>query len=141
MKFRHVLIACSILGLVVPIALAGDPTPDDGKLRIIFFGAHPDDCEFRAGGTAIKWAKQGARCKARLATCILHLALTKWTKQDARCKARSASCILHFALMKWTLLVAPGNPWWLLMAPGGSWELPVAPRAPWEFLEATGKSW
>ena len=27
--------------------------PDDGKLRIIVFGAHPDDCEIRAGGAAI----------------------------------------------------------------------------------------
>lgn len=24
--------------------------PDDGKLRIICFGAHPDDCEIRTGG-------------------------------------------------------------------------------------------
>ena len=33
--------------------------PDDGKLRIIAFGAHPDDCEIQMGGTAMKWAQQG----------------------------------------------------------------------------------
>ena len=33
--------------------------PDDGKLRIIAFGAHPDDCEIQVGGTAALWAKEG----------------------------------------------------------------------------------
>jgi N-acetylglucosamine malate deacetylase 1 len=33
--------------------------PDDGKLRIIAFGAHPDDCEIQVGGTAALWAKKG----------------------------------------------------------------------------------
>lgn len=33
--------------------------PNDGKLRIIAFGAHPDDCEIQVGGTAALWAKQG----------------------------------------------------------------------------------
>jgi LmbE family N-acetylglucosaminyl deacetylase len=33
--------------------------PDDGKLRIIAFGAHPDDCEIQLGGSAALWAKQG----------------------------------------------------------------------------------
>ena len=37
--------------------------PDDGKLRIIVFGAHPDDAEFKAGGTAAKWAKLGHHVK------------------------------------------------------------------------------
>jgi LmbE family N-acetylglucosaminyl deacetylase len=32
-------------------------------LRIIVFGAHPDDAEFKAGGTAIKWAKAGHAVK------------------------------------------------------------------------------
>jgi len=35
----------------------------DGKLRIVVFGAHPDDAEFKAGGTAAKWAKQGHHVK------------------------------------------------------------------------------
>lgn len=35
----------------------------DGKLRIIVFGAHPDDCEFSAGGTAAKWAERGHHVK------------------------------------------------------------------------------
>lgn len=31
----------------------------DGKLRIIAFGAHPDDCELQVGGTAAMWAAKG----------------------------------------------------------------------------------
>lgn len=33
--------------------------PDDGKLRVIAFGAHPDDCEIQVGGTAALWARAG----------------------------------------------------------------------------------
>jgi LmbE family N-acetylglucosaminyl deacetylase len=33
--------------------------PDDGKLRIICFGAHPDDCELQAGGVGAMWAAKG----------------------------------------------------------------------------------
>jgi LmbE family N-acetylglucosaminyl deacetylase len=36
---------------------------DDGKLRIICFGAHPDDCELQVGGTAALWAVQGHHVK------------------------------------------------------------------------------
>src|SRR5246127_4052072 len=32
-------------------------------LRIIVFGAHPDDCELKAGGTAARWAKLGHKVK------------------------------------------------------------------------------
>ncbi|MFC1586572.1 PIG-L deacetylase family protein, partial [Fibrobacterota bacterium] len=35
----------------------------DGKLRIIAFGAHPDDCELRAGGVAAMWAAKGHHVK------------------------------------------------------------------------------
>ena len=37
--------------------------PSDGKLRIIIFGAHPDDAEYRGAGLAMKWAKLGHHVK------------------------------------------------------------------------------
>lgn len=56
------VIAC-VLGMIAsPTAWAADPPPP-GKLRIIAFGAHPDDAEFKVGGTAIKWAKAGHQVK------------------------------------------------------------------------------
>ena len=36
---------------------------EDGKLRIIVFGAHPDDCELKVGGTAALWTAQGHHVK------------------------------------------------------------------------------
>jgi len=39
------------------------PDPTDGKVRIICFGGHPDDNEFRAGGVAAMWAAQGHHVK------------------------------------------------------------------------------
>jgi LmbE family N-acetylglucosaminyl deacetylase len=39
------------------------PPPDDGKLRIICFGAHPDDCEIRASGVAALWSAAGHHVK------------------------------------------------------------------------------
>ena len=35
----------------------------DGKLRIICFGAHPDDCEIQAGGVGAMWSAKGHRVK------------------------------------------------------------------------------
>ncbi len=49
--------------LATSLASAADPSPDDGKLRIICFGAHPDDAEFREGGTGALWARQGHHVK------------------------------------------------------------------------------
>ena len=36
---------------------------DDGKLRIVVFGAHPDDAEYKTAGTAVKWARLGHHVK------------------------------------------------------------------------------
>src|SRR5947207_13983486 len=55
--------------LILPglcFALVRLPAADhatDGKLHIVVFGAHPDDAQFKAGGTAIKWAKLGHHVK------------------------------------------------------------------------------
>ena len=45
-------------------AQAQEHRPGAGQpLRIIVFGAHPDDCELDAGGTAARWAKLGHKVK------------------------------------------------------------------------------
>jgi N-acetylglucosamine malate deacetylase 1 len=53
------LLICVLTAAVLPTH-AAEP---DGKLRIVVFGAHPDDAEYKAGGTAIKWAKLGHHVK------------------------------------------------------------------------------
>lgn len=59
-RFATGLLVISIsFGLLAQV-MGGD---DDGKLRIICFGAHPDDVEFREGGTAAMWAAQGHHVK------------------------------------------------------------------------------
>jgi len=60
-----VLVLASLLLVAVLSnqASANKRNLDDGKLRIIVFGAHPDDCEGRAGGVAAMWAAQGHHVK------------------------------------------------------------------------------
>lgn len=56
----------SFLTLVACIAaftLHAEAQEDDGKLRIIVFGAHPDDAEYKTAGTAVKWARLGHHVK------------------------------------------------------------------------------
>lgn len=40
-----------------------DERASGSSLRIIVFGAHPDDCEIKAGGTAALWSAQGHKVK------------------------------------------------------------------------------
>ena len=61
MFWRNVLLVALFVGCLSSIGSA-QQTPD-GKLRIIVFGAHPDDAEYKAGGTAAMWAKLGHHVK------------------------------------------------------------------------------
>lgn len=57
---------CTAGGGTAPMASSGPvpaEAPRDGKLRIIAFGAHPDDCELREAGVAALWAAQGHHVK------------------------------------------------------------------------------
>ena len=49
-----------VAAATLPSLLAQD---SDGKLRVIAFGAHPDDCDGRAGGVAAKYAALGHHVK------------------------------------------------------------------------------
>jgi LmbE family N-acetylglucosaminyl deacetylase len=55
-----------LIAAMAIVALCGSVTPSaaqDTKLRIIAFGAHPDDNELRLAGTAAKWAALGHHVK------------------------------------------------------------------------------
>ena len=45
--------------LLFPLACAGLMLAQDNKIRVIAFGAHPDDCDIRAAGTAALFAQMG----------------------------------------------------------------------------------
>ncbi len=49
--------------LIVGLALNSQEDQSPKPLRIIVFGAHPDDCELEAGGTAARWSKLGHKVK------------------------------------------------------------------------------
>ena len=54
----------AVLTLLVALLGGGSaPGQGDDPLRIIVFGAHPDDCELEAGGTAARWSKLGHKVK------------------------------------------------------------------------------
>jgi LmbE family N-acetylglucosaminyl deacetylase len=46
-----------------PAMAAQAEMPNDGKVRVLVLGAHPDDCELRAAGVAAKWAAAGHKVK------------------------------------------------------------------------------
>ena len=60
MRFTLVCLLC-VLSMSSGSPLRADD--DSTKLRIICFGAHPDDAEYKSGGTAALWAQQGHHVK------------------------------------------------------------------------------
>lgn len=52
-----------MIAVAVSLAAAATVTAAEEPLRIIVFGAHPDDCELDAGGSAAKWAAKGHKVK------------------------------------------------------------------------------
>jgi LmbE family N-acetylglucosaminyl deacetylase len=54
---KIVIILSLIFGMVIMIHAQQD------NIRVIVFGAHPDDCDGDAGGTAILWSKMGCAVK------------------------------------------------------------------------------
>ena len=51
------------LRLADPLRPRRDRPRADDPIRVIVFGAHPDDCELDAGGTAARWSKLGHKVK------------------------------------------------------------------------------
>jgi LmbE family N-acetylglucosaminyl deacetylase len=58
-----VFLCAGTVSLNLAAAPAGQPAAAAAPLNIIAFGAHPDDCDIRAGGTAAKWAAAGHRVR------------------------------------------------------------------------------
>src|SRR5690349_21529550 len=60
LKSLSLVLGLCFLGRFASGAIEGVTMPsDDGKLRIICFGAHPDDCEIQASGVGAMWAAKG----------------------------------------------------------------------------------
>ena len=55
-------LALAVAAGLAAAGLAAQPSAAP-PLRVIAFGAHPDDCDQKAGGTAAKWAAQGHEVK------------------------------------------------------------------------------
>src|SRR5439155_14172809 len=62
MNGRICVVAAILLAVLSGYGLSARAA-QDWKLRIIAFGAHPDDCELRVAGSAAKWAAMGHAVK------------------------------------------------------------------------------
>ncbi len=58
---KRSILPCSVIAAWLFTLSA--PAAEDGKLNIICFGAHPDDCELQAGGVGAMWATKGHKVK------------------------------------------------------------------------------
>ncbi len=68
MPWLTALLVCLLPSIVSRLAVAA-PGAEESRpaaekpLRVIVFGAHPDDCELSAGETAARWVKLGYKVK------------------------------------------------------------------------------
>jgi LmbE family N-acetylglucosaminyl deacetylase len=63
MKRLSCLLVLSCASLITATPVGSVATPQGQPLRIIAFGAHPDDAELKASGVAALWAAVGAKVK------------------------------------------------------------------------------
>jgi N-acetylglucosamine malate deacetylase 1 len=83
---------------------------DDSKLRIIVIGGHPDDAEYKAGGTAVKWAKRGHHVQLVSATNG-DLSDRRGTRKEiaARRKAEVEACAKKLGVTARVLDISDGE--------------------------------
>ena len=60
MKLTFVQVLAVVL---LPVCASSVQAAGEEKLRIIVFGAHPDDAQYKAGGSAAKWVRAGHEVK------------------------------------------------------------------------------
>ena len=60
MKYKELIMKSNLIAAGAILALAaGAAIAQDKKIRVIAFGAHPDDADIRCGGVAAKFAARG----------------------------------------------------------------------------------
>jgi len=60
---KYILTLSFVIFIFSAFAQTKDTSKNKQPLRIIAFGAHPDDCELKASGVAALWAAQGHKVK------------------------------------------------------------------------------
>ena len=63
MSFRASLLFPALAMVAAGASFASAQPAPGGKLSIIMFGAHPDDCDIRSAGTAAKWVALGHKVR------------------------------------------------------------------------------